>query len=51
MPQISHVNLPNISGKTTDQALQILCAALGDAIVKIMELNNEVEELRVKIKG
>jgi hypothetical protein len=47
--RIDYVNRPDISGKPTEQALQILSDKLGDTMVKVMELNNAIEDLKTKI--
>lgn len=47
--RIDYVNRPDISGKPTEQALQILSDKLGDTMIKVMELNNAIEDLKTQI--
>ena len=47
--KISHVNLPDISGKPTQRALEILCQKLSDTMKLVIKLNNQVEDLKDEI--
>jgi ferritin len=50
MIKIGKVNKPNIQGKHPQEALQILCDHCHDNAVQIMQLNNEVFDLKQKVE-
>lgn len=50
MQKYDHVNRADITGKTTQQALEILCDKLNDTMVLVMLLNNEIMDLKSQIE-